>query len=336
MFWWRALITLLLAAILALLVWDREEIVSRLPQRTTPHEAYARALAQAGLADTALARDWLAAADRALLEPEAARLPLSAAVTHAASDPRAYGYRLDLQRGRILQVALEIESPDAPRVFIDLFRVTGADEDVRHVASADEDAYSLEQEIRHDGVYIVRIQPELLRGGHIRIAHETRASLTFPVAGRDAAAVGSVFGDPRDGGRRAHHGIDIFAPRDTPVLAAADGVVRSVGTNRLGGNIVWVWDPDRRQSHYYAHLSQQAVRTGQRVQAGDIVGYVGNTGNARGTPPHLHFAIYAAGDGPIDPLPFVHGARGPQPPVPGSRSSDAGVKPEQDTTGMGG
>jgi murein DD-endopeptidase MepM/ murein hydrolase activator NlpD len=148
-------------------------------------------------------------------------------------------------------------------------------------------------------------------------------------------AVRSYFRDPRDAGRREHHGVDIFAPRDTPVVAAASGFVSSVGTNRLGGNVVWLWDPDRKQSHYYAHLSSQAVRIGQRVDAGDVVGYVGNTGNARTTPPHLHFGIYAFREGPIDPLPFVAGAVGPQPPG-GRERSASGEKPAHDSTGSGG
>jgi murein DD-endopeptidase MepM/ murein hydrolase activator NlpD len=135
----------------------------------------------------------------------------------------------------------------------------------------------------------------------------TTAALSFPVAGRNRAAVQSYFRDPRDGGRREHHGVDIFAPRDTPVLAASSGLVSSVATTPVGGHVVWVWDPRRGQSHYYAHLSRQTVHTGQPVTAGDVIGYVGNTGNARTTPPHLHFGIYARGDGPIDPLPFVAG-----------------------------
>ena len=353
--WWRALVTVLLAAIVVLLVWDRGKVMQMLPQPGSPHEAYARALDAAGLGDTALARDWTAAAEQALREPESAALPLANTVRHDPSAPRAYGYRLDLRRGRVLHVALTVTSHTEPaKVFIDLFRpadgardggrgaaATGPDAEgdepsarYDRVASAGEDALTLEHEIKEDGVYLLRIQPELLRGGVLEIGQRTRAALTFPVAGRDVAAVRSFFGDPRDGGRRDHHGLDIFAPRDTPVLAASDGYVTRVGTTPLGGHVVWVWDPERRQSHYYAHLSRQAVGAGERLRAGDVVGYVGNTGNARTTPPHLHFGIYAFREGPIDPLPFVDGARGPQPPA--GDAGSARENPGQESTGSGG
>lgn len=280
--------------------------------RSTPHERYARALQEAGLADTALARDWLNAAGRALSNPEPAKLPLTNEVRHQPAEPTAYGYRLDLQRGRVLRVELTLTSTEPTRIFIDLFEARDGGQPPRHLASADADATRLEYEIDREGAYILRIQPELLRGGTLTIGQRTTAALTFPVSGRTAAAVQSFFLDPRDNNRRDHHGIDIFAPRNTPVLAAADGIVSNVGTTNLGGHVVWVWDPRRRQSHYYAHLERQAVTTGSHVRAGDVVGYVGNSGNARSTPPHLHFGIYQRGEGPIDPLPFVRGARGPE------------------------
>ncbi|MBI4485879.1 MAG: M23 family metallopeptidase [Acidobacteria bacterium] len=83
-----------------------------------------------------------------------------------------------------------------------------------------------------------------------------------------------------------HHGVDIFAPRGTPVLAAAGGIVTSGGTSSLGGNVVWIARPGRREAHYYAHLDRQLVTPGTFVEAGDVIGTVGNTGNARGTLPH--------------------------------------------------
>jgi murein DD-endopeptidase MepM/ murein hydrolase activator NlpD len=140
----------------------------------------------------------------------------------------------------------------------------------------------------------------------VRLALALRAepSLRLPVERSKPASIQSFFGDSRDGGRRTHHGVDIFARRGTPVLAAAGGIVSSVGTNGLGGNVVWIARPGRREMHYYAHLDQQLVRPGTLVEAGDAIGTVGNTGNAKRTAPHLHFGIYAAG-GPVDPLPYI-------------------------------
>jgi murein DD-endopeptidase MepM/ murein hydrolase activator NlpD len=129
---------------------------------------------------------------------------------------------------------------------------------------------------------------------------------------RGNPAIQSLFGVERDGGRRAHHGIDIFAPRGTPVIAATDGVVRSTSPNELGGNVVRLSDPRRAQTLYYAHLDRHVVAEGQQVRVGDTLGFVGNTGNARSTPPHLHFGIYVRGRGPINPLRYVRLVTAPQ------------------------
>jgi hypothetical protein len=128
------------------------------------------------------------------------------------------------------------------------------------------------------------------------------------VSGRRENDVGSRFGVDRDGGARRHHGIDIFAPRGTPVIAARAGVVRRVEVTGIGGKVVWLTDDDGNRL-YYAHLDTQAVTGGQRVELGDTLGTVGNTGNAITTPPHLHFGIYRRGDGPVDPWWFVHRPR---------------------------
>jgi murein DD-endopeptidase MepM/ murein hydrolase activator NlpD len=273
----------------------------------TPHDAYAGSLRTAGLHETALGRDWVAAGEAALRDARATTLPLQVATPFTAAEPRAIGYRLSLKRGRVLRVEIA-PAGDQTLVFLDLFRAPAQPgEPATHIVSAERGTLVIEREIDRDGDYLLRIQPELLRSGTLKIVQRTTAALSFPVAGRNRAAVQSYFRDPRDGGRREHHGVDIFAPRDTPVLAASSGLVSSVATTPVGGHVVWVWDPRRGQSHYYAHLSRQSVRMGQPVTAGDVIGYVGNTGNARTTPPHLHFGIYARGDGPIDPLPFVAG-----------------------------
>ena len=129
-------------------------------------------------------------------------------------------------------------------------------------------------------------------------------ALQMPVEGVRAARVADTFGAPRGADRR-HEGVDIFAPRGTPVLAATDGLVVAIREGGLGGRQVWVMGPGR-QRHYYAHLDDWAdlLSVGDFVRAGDPLGTVGDTGNARGTPPHLHYGVYAA-DGAFDPLPLL-------------------------------
>ena len=129
------------------------------------------------------------------------------------------------------------------------------------------------------------------------------AALPVPVAGVKPVQLVDTWGGARSGGRK-HEGIDIFARRGTPVLSATEGIVLDVGTNPLGGQVVWVLGPGG-QRHYYAHLDRYGdVRAGTRVAPGTIVGYVGNTGNAATTPPHLHYGIYTV-SGAIDPYPLL-------------------------------
>lgn len=133
------------------------------------------------------------------------------------------------------------------------------------------------------------------------------SELTVPVAGAARASLRSSWGEPRSGGRH-HEGIDIFARRGTPVVAAADGEVVRIGRDRLGGNVVWVAGGGARL-YYYAHLDrfEPGLRVGQGVGAGAPLGRVGTTGNARGTPPHLHFGVYPAARAflAVDPAPLL-------------------------------
>ncbi|SNT06859.1 Peptidase family M23 [Noviherbaspirillum humi] len=140
--------------------------------------------------------------------------------------------------------------------------------------------------------------------------------LPSPLWTATPARLHDTWGAVRSGGRH-HEGIDIFARRGTPVLSTTEGLVLRVGHNNLGGKIVLVLGPGG-QRHYYAHLDGYGwVRSGQRVEAGTVLGYVGNTGNAHATPPHLHYGIYAAGRA-INPYPLLRGSRGNRasPPSP--------------------
>lgn len=285
----------------------------------TPHERYERALLEAGLDQTALGGDWLAAAGAAL---ESALDVSSPYLEESYLDPReamAMGYRVSARRGQRIEATFESEPDTSYQVFIDLFYMSerpGATP--RRLASADSLERKLDYLARRDGDYLIRIQPELLRGGRYSISIVVGPSLQFPVSGGGTTDIGSWYGDPRDAGRRRHEGLDIFARRGTPVLAAADGVVRSTRSNRLGGNVIWLRDEFGR-SHYYAHLDRQAVRRGDRVLAGDTIGFVGNTGNARTTPPHLHFGMYSSGS--FDPYPALQQL----PTTPASFSGDSNL-----------
>ncbi|MFQ5551258.1 MAG: peptidoglycan DD-metalloendopeptidase family protein, partial [Gemmatimonadales bacterium] len=222
-------------------------------------------------------------------------------------EARAVGYRIPALRGQRLIVEIDAEgSDDSTWLFVDLYRQrnNGASTPV-HVAAADPNRQLLDFVAYWDGEYVLRVQPELLRGGRYRLAVRNAPSLSFPVSNHDSRAIRSTFGDPRDGGGRSHQGVDIFAPRGTPVVATTAGRVTFVGTNRLGGRVVWLRDSQRGQSFYYAHLDSQVVGRGTVVGPGDTLGLVGNSGNARTTPPHLHFGVYVRGYGAVNPSPYV-------------------------------
>jgi murein DD-endopeptidase MepM/ murein hydrolase activator NlpD len=153
-------------------------------------------------------------------------------------------------------------------------------------------------------------------------ASHLSSSLVFPVSGKKAS-IGSFWGDVRDGGKRKHEGIDIFAKKGTAVVAVCDGVIESVGNGGIGGKTVWLRSDDHPWSAYYAHLDQQKVHYGQRVKKGQVIGTVGKTGNARFTPPHLHFGIYKW-SGAVNPLPYVKNA--PKIiPTPGKKTNQPAI-----------
>ncbi len=130
-------------------------------------------------------------------------------------------------------------------------------------------------------------------------------ALPMPVDGVRAGRVADTWNAARGAGRQ-HAGVDIFARRGTPVRATTLGIVTIIDDRGLGGRQVWILGP-ALQRHYYAHLDQWAptLAVGDIVQPGTLLGTVGNTGNARTTPSHLHYGIYARGTGAYDPLPLL-------------------------------
>lgn len=149
---------------------------------------------------------------------------------------------------------------------------------------------------------------------------QAQGVLRVPVDGIARRDLRDTWDDPRDNGQRAHHGTDIAAPANTPVRAAAPGTVEKLFVSAAGGTTLYVRSPDKAWTYYYAHLASYApgLREGQVVQAGALLGYVGDTGNAGTGNFHLHFGLarttpdqhwYEGVD--IDPYPYLAGRRVP-------------------------
>jgi murein DD-endopeptidase MepM/ murein hydrolase activator NlpD len=223
-----------------------------------------------------------------------------------AHEPRAIGLQFDGIKGQRVRINIERDQAGM-QLFADLLRVVTDDDEVTfdHVASIDTDADEALFRLRDDGQFVLRIQPELLNGVRYTLYLQAAAVIDFPIEGLNERAILSSYGAPRDAGRRQHEGVDIFAPRNTPVLAVADGVA-SPRSSKLGGNTVWL--RTGQGSFYFAHLERAAITFKQKVKAGDVIGYVGNSGNAITTRPHLHFGFYRRPVGAIDPTPML-GAR---------------------------
>lgn len=154
---------------------------------------------------------------------------------------------------------------------------------------------------------------------------DSSSSIAFPLAG--GGDYTDSFGAPRDGGARRHQGIDIFAPKMTPVVAAADGTVSFLRTGVGTDCCVIRIRHDDGTSSLYLHLNNdtegtddglgygiaEGIALGTRVTAGQVIGYVGDSGNAEETPPHLHFEYHDASGAATDPYPALLAAQGIRP-----------------------
>ena len=290
-------------SVLAMCLWlaacaDEGSVAGKAP---ASHEEFARQLEANGLGQTAMGRRWLQSARTALTEPLEIVPPYVESGGFLAHRAAALGLIFEAFDGQTLHLTFERRGEPAGRTFVEVFYVREPLADARHVRlrglGVDESA--LEVPLPYDGKYIVRLQPELLVDALYNLRLELAAAVPFPVD-TETDAVGSFFGDPRDAGSRLHEGIDIFAPRNAPVVAVARGRATARTTPR-GGNVVWLRTADR--SYYYAHLERAAFNGTRTVSTGEVIGYVGNSGNAVTTPTHLHFGVYRRGYGAMDPLP---------------------------------
>jgi len=266
------------------------------------HEAYEHSLTEAKLIKTALGTDWKNSAKESLSNPVKIITPYEEAFYLDPNNADALGYQFEAKRGQKIEIKISATLIEEAQLFMDLYRVESSGT-LSHVATGAKAELLLGFEPRKDAEYVLRFQPELLRGGKFKVTIQNVPTLSFPVAGKTASAMQSVWGDPRDGGKRSHEGVDIFANRGTPVLAPTKGYVRFVGERGIGGNVVWLYDSERGQSLYFAHLNTLIAKKGAYVEPGDTLGTVGNTGNARTTPPHLHFGVYK--NGAVNPFHYL-------------------------------
>lgn len=245
---------------------------------------------------------WKTSHERAMAAPLLIELPYAASIQIKHADASALAYTTAIKRGEQL-IAIIRKPADTCRFILEFFNGSPATIDAL-LAELPEKSGLINWIARDDDSVRISLQPVLNDSGIYHVKIYKQSAYQFPVAGKSDNAIQSFWGANRDGGARAHEGIDIFAGRGTPVVAVADGSIGFAGERGLGGKQVWLREYLANFNVYYAHLDSFIVRSGDAVKRGDTLGFVGSTGNAAGGAPHLHFGIYGNG-GAVDPLAFV-------------------------------
>jgi peptidoglycan LD-endopeptidase LytH len=257
--------------------------------RTSPRATYLRGLEKSHLASTSMVRSWVRAGDVTAHDSIIVKLPFSETGFFASSELQARFYQFEAEDGQVLTLNAVSRSKESAKLFIDVFTWSEGMWREQHHADS---SLNLTYEFSSSSPCLVRIQPELLANMYYSLSLSVTPVLMNPVKGASNQSIRSYWGDARDGGKRKHEGVDIFAPKGTEVIAPTDGVISNVGYNSLGGKVIWMNDNKRRHAYYFAHLDSQMVKAGMRVSKGETIGLVGNTGNAKRTPSHLHFGVY--------------------------------------------
>jgi len=246
---------------------------------------------------------WESRIQKALNDSIEVEMPYTEAGNLKPKSFHIYSYQAYLKPGEILNTNFKPDS-SSTLIFTEIYRRNNQTKKFEQVLKPKSDG-SISYEVEENGLYKVIFQPEIEAHTPFTIQLAILPAYQFPVSGGENVDIGSYWGDIRDGGSRDHEGIDIFADRGTPVVATTSGRIGFSGEKGLGGKQVWLRDSKRSQSIYYAHLDS-IIPNLNSVETGDTLGFVGNTGNAKTTPPHLHFGIYRRNTGAIDPLGFVY------------------------------
>ncbi|APG60604.1 M23 family metallopeptidase [Christiangramia salexigens] len=247
---------------------------------------------------------WESRIDKALKDSIQIEIPYNETGNFKPRNFAIYSYNTYLLPGEVLQVKIITDS-SVTMVFPELYRFTKTENTYDKIKSGNPEKNQLQHEVVEKGLYKIIIQPEIEANTPFKILIDKNPAYIFPVASGKNSDIGSYWGDIRDGGARLHKGIDIFAEKGTPVIASTKGRIKFTGEKGLGGKQIWLKDNKRGNSLYYAHLDS-IIPDIKKVEPGDTIGFVGNTGNAKFTPPHLHFGIYQNRNGAIDPLGYVY------------------------------
>ncbi|MEH3112998.1 M23 family metallopeptidase [Pedobacter terrae] len=269
---------------------------------SSPHEQYQKKLINVGLDKTAMGSAWLNAANISTQKALNINIPYKENGYFAADKVPATAYKFNATKGQKLIIKISKKPSTNALVYIDVWY--SVDQTQKLIASADTLNNPVSFDIEETGSYLIRLQPELLQNVAYELEITTGPSLAFPIKSKNINNIKSYWGDGRDNNVRKHEGVDIFGNFRTPVLAISEGTVTRVNENNLGGKVVWMRPKGKDYTLYYAHLDEQLAVEGQDVKTGDTLGLMGNTGNARNTPTHLHFGIYTF-NGAVNPLPFI-------------------------------
>lgn len=265
--------------------------------KRSPRESYIHSLKKT---DTTAAGNFERLGAQVLINTKKVNKNYSEAGRLPTGQSMAAGLRFNIIAGQ----RTEINMASPGKIFIDLWEVQ-PNGSLKHLVNADTLAKQVWVNSTRGGDYVLRWQSAFSNNETYELKMVTMPMYGWPIAANYKNNLGSVWGDPRDGGVRKHEGIDIMAAAGVPVVAVADGIITNVNENELGGKVISLRPANSNLSIYYAHLSEQSVNTGDRVTKGQVIGKVGNTGNARTTVPHLHFGVYDRYNGAIDPIGFV-------------------------------
>lgn len=269
---------------------------------SSPHEEYIRKLETSGLDKSSMGAAWIRLASESMENALNINTPYKETGFFDGGKVSVVTYIFSAIEGQKITINLT-KKPNKAAIYVDLWNFIDVSKPVT-VAFADTLNNPIQYEIESTGNYLIRLQPELLQSAEYTLQITSDASLAFPTKTK-SKNVGSFWGDGRDNNARKHEGVDIFGSFRSPVLAAAEGTITRVNQNNLGGKVVWLRPKGKKYTLYYAHLSEQIAVEGQLVNVGDTVGLMGNSGNAKNTPTHLHFGIYTS-NGAVDPLPFIN------------------------------